>query len=186
SEAWKELVEQANNDSLSIKTVPDGVGASDHTSFYNKNIPVLHYFTDTHADYHRPSDDPQYINYQGEVRVLKHLQRVVTAIDTLSEAIGFTEAPVTRERDVTLEGPTLGVTPDYGFDGHGMRITSATKGDPAAKAGLQGKDIIISLAGKEVTDIYKYMEILNTLSEDQKTTVTVSRGETEHTFDITL
>ena len=57
---WEEILLVANTDSLKIQLVKDGTGASDHTSFYYKNIPVLHYFTDTHSDYHRPSDDVEH------------------------------------------------------------------------------------------------------------------------------
>ncbi len=187
SDGWSSVIEQANTDSLAIDTVPDGTGASDHTSFYNKQMPVLHYFTDTHSDYHRPSDDTDYINFDGEDRVLEHVKRVVQTLDTLdSEQLAYTEAPVTQNRNVTMSGVTLGVTPDYGFDGTGMRITGVRGGGPADNAGLQSGDVIIRLAGKELKDIYAYMEVLNDLEEGQQTTVTVIRNGQEQTFDIEL
>lgn len=187
SDRWETLITQANADSLTIKTVPDGTGASDHTSFYNKQIPVLHYFTDTHADYHRPSDDTEYINFEGEDQVLEHLRRLISAMDTLDEGqLTYTQAPVTQDRNVMIEGPTLGVTPDYSFDGTGMRITGVRSDGPAEKAGLQNGDIIIRLNGKDLKDIYAYMDALNTLEEGETTTVTVNRDGTEQTFDITL
>ncbi len=62
SDKWEAIMDSANTGGLDLNLVEDGTGASDHTSFYYKNIPVLHYFTDTHADYHRPSDDTEYIN----------------------------------------------------------------------------------------------------------------------------
>lgn len=187
SDGWSDLITKANTDSLSIKTVPDGTGASDHTSFYNKQIPVLHYFTDTHADYHRPSDDTAYINSKGEDRVLEHLKCVILSIDTLKAGqLTYTEAPVTQDRNVTLDGPTMGVTPDYGFDGKGMRITGVRADGPADKAGLQSGDIIIRLNKQELEDIYEYMDVLNTLKKGQSTTVTVRRNGSEQTFDITF
>ena len=187
SDGWDQLITGANSDSLTIKTVPDGTGASDHTSFYNKQIPVLHYFTDTHADYHRPSDDAEYINGEGEDRVLEHLRRLIASIDTLAAGqLAYTEAPVTQQRDVTMKGPTMGVTPDYGFEGKGMRITGVRANGPAGNAGLQGGDIIIRLKDKNLADIYAYMDVLNTLEEGQSTTVTVLRNGSEQTFDITF
>lgn len=185
SPGWNDMIEAANTDSLTINTIPDGTGASDHTSFYNKEIPVLHYFTDTHADYHRPSDDTEYINAEGQDRVLEHMKRVLSSLDTLSnEKLAYSEAPVTQRRDVTMSGVTMGVTPDYGFSGEGMRITGVSNGGPADRAGLQDGDIIISLAGTTLKDIYAYMEVLNTLEEGQQTTVTVLRNDEEQTFDI--
>jgi len=187
SDGWNPIIQQSNTDSLAIKTVPDGTGASDHTSFYNKKIPVLHYFTDTHADYHRPSDDSEYINSDGEDLVLEHLRRVINTIDMLApNQLSYTEAPVTQQRNMTLEGPTMGVTPDYGFNGKGMRITGVRAGGPANKAGLHNGDIIIRLNGKNLEDIYEYMDVLNTLEEGQKTTVTIMRDGKEQTFDITF
>jgi hypothetical protein len=187
SKNWDTLITKVNSDSLSIKTVPDGTGASDHTSFYNKQIPVLHYFTDTHADYHRPSDDAEYINFEGQDKVLEHLKRLIITIDTLDAGqLTYTQAPVTQDRNVVMEGPTLGVTPDYGFEGGGMRITGVRSGGPADEAGLESGDIIVQLNGKELKDIYEYMDVLNTLNEGEQTTVTVQRNDAEQTFTITL
>lgn len=185
SPGWDTLIKKANSDSLTINTIPDGTGASDHTSFYNKEIPVLHYFTDTHADYHRPSDDTEYINAEGEDKVLEHVKRVVSSLDTLpKEQLAYSEAPATQKRDVTMSGVTMGVTPDYGFRGEGMRITGVSGGGPADRAGLKSGDIIIRLADTALKDIYAYMKVLNTLEEGQQTTVTVLRDDEEQTFDI--
>lgn len=185
SEGWSPLIRKSNTDSLDIDTIPDGTGASDHTSFYNKQIPVLHYFTDTHADYHRPSDDAEYINEEGQDKVLEHLKNLIIGLDSLSnEELVYTEAPVTQNRNVTLSGVTMGVTPDYGFSGKGMRITGVRGGGPADRAGLKSGDIIIKIAGNELKDIYAYMEELNDFDEGQQTTVTVIRNGNEKTFDI--
>lgn len=186
SNLWDEVVSEANIDSLDIELVPDGTGASDHTSFYNRQIPVLHYFTNTHADYHRPSDDPQYINYQGEDEVLEHLRRLLQELDSLeSDQLAFTEVPADeQQQQMEIGGVTLGVTPDYGFDGPGMRITGVSSGGPAESANLQRGDIIIQLDGQTTNDIYEYMEVLNSLEEGDTSTVTVNRGGQEITFDI--
>ncbi len=187
TDRWSDIITQANTDSLTIQTQPDGTGASDHTSFYNKQIPVLHYFTDTHADYHRPSDDASYINFEGTDTVVEHVRRLVQAVDTLAQnQLAFTEAPGSPQRNMTLDGPTMGVTPDYGFDGTGMRITGVRSDGPAGNAGLQSGDVIIRLNKTEVGDIYDYMEVLNDLSEGQETTVTIVRDGEEQTFNITF
>ena len=187
AEKWEEINTIANIDSLNLDLVEDGTGASDHTSFYYKDIPVLHYFTDTHSDYHRPSDDTDYINFEGEALALQHLIRVVNQLDEFDQAdLAFIEAPGEQRQSMRLEGPTLGVLPDYGYDGEGMKITGTNDGGPAANAGLKGGDIIIGLGGKSLKDIYGYMEALNGLKKGQLTTVTVIRDGKELTMDLQL
>jgi hypothetical protein len=184
---WEDILLVANSDSLDLDLVEDGTGASDHTSFYYKNIPVLHYFTDTHSDYHRPSDDIDYINAEGEALVLQHLVRVIEYLDTIDqEQMAFIEAPGEQRQSMRLEGPTLGVLPDYGYDGKGMKITGTNPGQPAANAGLVSGDIIIGLGGVELADIYGYMGALNTLQKGQLTTITILRDGEEVTMDLQL
>jgi len=184
---WENIVTIANTDSLKLNLVQDGTGASDHTSFYYKEIPVLHYFTYTHADYHRPSDDTEYINAEGEAMALQHLRRVIEYLDGItSDQLVFKEAPGEQQRTMSLEGPTLGVLPDYGYDGKGMKITGVTKGRSAELAGVRGGDVIIGLAGENLEDIYGYMGMLNKLKKGQLTTITVIRDGKEMTMDLQL
>lgn len=187
STRWAAILDSANTDGLNLDLVEDGTGASDHTSFYYQNIPVLHYFTDTHADYHRPSDDTQYINTKGTALALHHLVRTVAQLDELTKAdLEFIAAPGQQRQTMTLEGPTLGVLPDYGYEGKGMKITGVTPNRAAANAGVQGGDIIIRIAGEDLADIYAYMSALNKLKKGQLTTITVLRDGKELTFDLQL
>ncbi len=184
---WEEILLVANTDSLKIQLVKDGTGASDHTSFYYKNIPVLHYFTDTHSDYHRPSDDVEYINNEGIAKITEHIVRVIEYLDGIDkEQMAFIEAPGKQRQSMRLEGPTLGVLPDYGYDGTGMKITGVNAEEPAANAGLKAGDIIIKLGGLELDDIYDYMEALNTLEKGESTTITILRNGEEITLELQL
>ena len=187
SGGWPRLIEEANTGSLAVETIPDGTGASDHTSFYNMDIPVLHYFTDTHADYHRPSDDTEHINFEGESQILEHIVRVVEMLNTLPEGqLAYKEAPSAPHSGMRMDGVTLGVTPDYSFKGDGMRITGVRSDGPAGKAGLQNGDVIVKLDGRELQDIYEYMDVLNDLEKGETSTVTVKRDGQELTFELDL
>lgn len=187
TDRWEQLLRQANVDSLDLDLVPDGTGASDHTSFYYQNIPVLHYFTDTHADYHRPSDDTEWINAEGQAQLLEHVARVIKQLDVLDKPeMEFTEAPGQQRQSMQMSGPTLGVLPDYGFDGEGFRITGVSGDGPAKKAGLQGGDIIIRIGDMEVADIYAYMGALNELEKGDVVNVTVLRDGEEMVFEVGL
>lgn len=187
AENWTDIMNTANTDSLDLNLVKDGTGSSDHTSFYYKNIPVLHYFTDTHSDYHRPSDDVDYINAEGEALALKHLVRVVEQLDALDQdQLVFTEAPSEQRQSMRLDGPTLGVLPDYGYDGKGMKITGTNAGGAAENAGLKGGDVIVAIGDMELEDIYGYMGALNKLKKGQLTTITVLRDGDRLTMDLQL
>lgn len=184
---WKDILWVANTDSLKINLVEDGTGASDHTSFYYKNIPVLHYFTDTHADYHRPSDDVEYINNEGIAKTIEHIARVIEYLDGVDkEQMAFIKAPGKQRQSMRLNGPTLGVLPDYGYDGRGMKITGVNAEEPAANAGLKAGDVIIELGGLELNDIYDYMGALNTLEKGEITTITILRKDEEMRLELKL
>lgn len=187
AESWESILIEANVDSLELDLVPDGTGSSDHTSFYYQDIPVLHYFTDTHADYHRPSDDAEWINAEGQSKLLEHVARVIEQLDKMDkEKLAFVEAPGEQRQSMQMEGPTLGVLPDYGYDGEGFRITGVSNGGAAEKAGLKAGDIIIEINGIEIEDIYGYMGALNELEAGQNTTVTVIRDGEEVVFGLEL
>ncbi len=182
---WEEILTIANTDSLDLNIVTDGTGASDHTSFYYKDIPVLHYFTDTHSDYHRPSDDVEYINYEGIQDAMNHLARVIKYLDTVDkDQMVFIESPGQQRQSMRLEGPTLGVLPDYGYDGKGMKITGTSSGGAGDIAGLQSGDVIIGIGEIMFEDIYGYMGALNAHEKGQKTTITIIRDGEEMTLDL--
>ncbi|MDZ7807404.1 MAG: M28 family peptidase [Gracilimonas sp.] len=187
TDSWESILTEANTDSLDMDLVPDGTGASDHTSFYYKNMPVLHYFTDTHADYHRPSDDAEWINAEGQAKLLNHVVRVVQTLDTLDKAdLQFVEAPGEQRQSMRMDGPTLGVLPDYGYDGEGFRITGVSGGGSAQEGGLKGGDVIIKIGEMAIDDIYAYMGALNELETGTTIPVTIIRDGEEMVFELSL
>lgn len=177
---WDEMLEQIQADSLSITKTPSGSGSSDHTPFYEKGIPVLHYYSGTHEDYHRETDTADKINYRGMTWVLEHVKEVISELDRLHpEEIEFQET--TDPRSVVMGGDsvTLGVIPDYTFDEGGFRIESVRPGNPGEESGLQDGDIIIEMDGQAVGDIYDYMEMLNDFETGDEIGITILRGDEE-------
>lgn len=161
---------------LKTKTSESGVGPSDHTSFYYKNIPVLHFFSGTHSDYHKPSDDAEKINYDGMIRIYSYVAELLRRIEK-SDDLAFTETKAKEDRKVPRWKVSLGVIPDYMFEGKGMRIDGVTEGKPAAKGGLKEGDIVQKLGDVDVTDIYSYMEALSVINKGDKVKVVVLRGK---------
>ena len=81
SPSWPDMINKANTDSLQLVFRESGVGPSDHTSFYLQDLPVLHFFTGQHSDYHKPSDDAEKLNYDGMVKVAEMIERIATSLD---------------------------------------------------------------------------------------------------------
>ncbi len=184
SPVWNEALEKAVPPIITINTTESGVGPSDHTSFYLKDIPVLHFFTGQHEDYHKPSDDIEKINYQGIATVVDIIVSIIKELDDDGE-LAFT-----KTKDETSDTPrfkvTLGVMPDYMFDGKGMRIDGVTEGKPASNAGIKAGDIVIKMGGVEVIDMMSYMKGLSKFEKGDKTKVTINRDGKEKTFKVTF
>jgi Peptidase family M28/PDZ domain len=148
---------------LHVRGIGDGFGPSDHSSFFARNIPVLHFFTNLHEDYHRATDDANRINAAGEVRVIALAERVIRALDERNDRLTFVRsvapAPVAGGR--TGSSVYLGSIPDMSApDVKGLRLAGVRAGSPADSAGLKAGDIVLELGGKEVTDLQSYSDAL--------------------------
>jgi hypothetical protein len=173
SSVWVPLI-AATKSSFSIKQDSSGIGPSDQTSFYLKDIPVLHFFTGQHTDYHKPSDDIEKINIKGEVKVLKYIAQLIEA--TLNQPkLDFlkTKSPDTGKSSFKV---TLGVMPDYAYEGEGMRIDGVTDGKPAAKAGIKKGDVVVQMGDEPTKDVQAYMKVLSKFKKGDTTSVKVKRG----------
>ena len=185
SPIWQETIEKANvKDAFKLKVNESGVGPSDHTSFYLQDIPVLHFFTGQHVDYHKPSDDFEKLNYDGMLQISDYIYSIISEVNA-HEKIAFTKT-VNESDDTPRFKVTLGVIPDYLFDGTGLRIDGISENRPAQKAGLQKGDIVIQLGAHEVTDMKTYMRALSKFENGNKTTVKVNRNGETVEADITF
>ncbi len=183
SPVWPRLLKSSNIFGLDITSGESGIGPSDHTSFYLEDIPVLHFFTGAHEDYHKPSDDIHLINPEGISRIGALVIELITQMDAETK-IPFTKTKDPDPSSTPKMEVTLGILPDYLYDGNGMRIEGVREGKPAQLAGLVKGDIIIKMAGKVIKDIYAYMEVLGTFHKGDKTNVIVLRDGNEMQFDI--
>ena len=169
---------------IKVKMDSSGIGPSDQTSFYLKDIPVLHFFTGQHSDYHKPSDDAEKINYEGEKTVLEYIVNVISEIEKRPKLKFIpTRNPDTGKKSFKV---TMGVMPDYAFEGNGMRIDGVTEGKPAFKAGLKKGDVIIRLGKNNVANVQDYMKALNQCSRGQQVIVKVLRDGAEQEMSVTF
>ncbi len=160
---------------IHVKQDSSGMDASDHTSFYLKDIPVLFAFTGQHDDYHKAGDDIEKINFEGEVMVLDYLAKAIQVLDNQPKQV----FQLTKNNQQKSGGfkVTMGVMPDYVFEGTGMRIDGVTNGKPAEKAGLMKGDVVTKLGEDDVKDVMGYMKALGKYKKGDATTVTIKRGE---------
>lgn len=170
---WPQVLNAANS-YFKLVLKESGVGPSDHTSFYLQDIPVLHFFTGQHEDYHKPTDDADKLNYEGMQLITDYIYEVVKELDD-SPKLTFKKTKNESE-EVPRFKVALGVVPDYLFDGKGMRIDGISEDKPAQKAGLQKGDIIIQLGDSTVVDMMSYMRALSSFEEGNSTRVIVDRN----------
>jgi len=185
SDVWTKTLYNVNEDYFSLKLDSTGVGPSDHTSFYLKDVPVLHFFTGQHSDYHKSTDDAEKINWQGTKQVIEFIYDVILAADPL-EKINFYKTK-TVEREAKREYKvTMGIMPDYTADTEGLRIDGVTSERPAEKAGLQSGDIITRVDNMPIKDIYDYMKVLEKHKPNDTVSVEFIRGNTKMTVSLTF
>ena len=171
SPIFKQVLKSHNNNFKLIQQ-ESGVGPSDHTSFYLADIPVLHFFTGQHEDYHKPGDDFEKLNYQGMETISNYLFNIISDLNDNGK-LAFRKTK--NESNLVRFKVGLGVVPDYMFDGAGMRIDGISEDKPAKKAGLVKGDIVIQLGDSIVTDMMSYMRALSVFKKGDKTNVIVDR-----------
>lgn len=182
------LLALINSDYLfKISETKGGTGASDHSSFYSAGVPVLFFTTGVHQQYHTPEDDPSLINYEGTSKVASYINELAYEFASGRFIPQYTYVEGEAEPVRTSFKVTLGVVPDFTYEvGDGFRIGAISSGKAADIAGLLAGDIIISMGGKPVKNIYEYMARLGELKAGQKTEIVVKREGKTINFTVEL
>jgi hypothetical protein len=186
---WEGILSRSNSGGIPLALRPDGYGPSDHTSFYARDIPVLHFFTNTHADYHRPSDNWDRVDVEGMRRIAGLVEAVTREVagrqTTLALVRGVGQQPQAGGAERGL-GAYLGTIPDYTPVERGMRIGGVRGGSPAEQAGLREGDILLRIEDHEIGDIYAFTDALRSHKPGDRVRVTVLRNGSEQTLTATL
>jgi len=205
ADEWTEVLERAEAqvaDPVPYATSPDGEGPSDHAAFFRAGMPVLHFFTNTHEDYHRPSDDTETIDGEGLERVVEFVSAVAMDVagtpDTEIAQITFAETaaanphagaqagPISSSSSSSGYGPYLGTIPDMTPIDFGVRLGGVREGSPAEQGGLQAGDVIVEFGGQETGDLYAYTYALRAHEPGDEVEVVVLRDEERVTLKVTL
>jgi hypothetical protein len=185
---WDPLLEKANEGlDIVLNKSAGGFGGSDQTSFYKENIPVLFFFTGAHDDYHKPGDDWDRINIEGETLILEYVRRIA------GELCARDARPVFARSQAAGQGegrPSMsvyvGTVPDFAYPGTGYAVIGTKEGSPAEKAGIMKGDVIVGIDGKEVRNIYDFMSVLSGRKPGETAVFTILRGDEKIPLDVIL
>lgn len=182
SPVWGEVL-NGQGLGLAMKFDSTGSGPSDHASFYRKDIPVLFLFTGSHSDYHKATDDWDKINYDGEKDVVKMIYRVIELADAKGK-LAFAKTNDPQPGGARAFRVSLGVMPDYGFSGTGMRIDGVSPGKLAEKLGLQAGDVLLQLGEYKFVDVKSYSDVLSKFNKGDAAQLLFKRGNEEKRVEV--
>ena len=187
SPSWPALIDELNTPtSFSISKSESGFGASDQQSFYLQKIPVLFFFTGLHADYHKPSDTAEKINYSDHAKVVDFVARCARNIADAAQKPQYQQivsqdtAPAARFR------VSLGSIPDYAAEVEGVMLSGVRPGSPAEKAGLKAGDVIVKFGGKDIRNVQEYTIALADFKPGDEVEIVVKRGSETVTLKAVL
>src|SRR5262249_4327779 len=155
----------------------EGFGPSDHASFYAKKIPVLHFFTGEHPDYHKPTDDWEKINIDGVARVADLMEQMIIATLELPERPAYVEVQGSSKPTRSGDRPYVGTIPEFGNEKPGCAISDVSAGSPAQKAGLKGGDRIVRVGTHDIGNLSDFDTALRFFKAGDEVEFAVIRGE---------
>jgi hypothetical protein len=189
AEEWDEIVVPlCESAQLECKVGGDGFGSSDQSSFFAAGIPVLHFFTGTHSEYHKSSDDTELINAEGGVRVAGLVGDVALVTANRPEPLTYVEAKERQSQRMAFK-VTLGIVPDYAgpSDGSpGLLLSGVRPEGPGGQAGLERGDIIVGMGETEIATIEDYMKVLSSTEPGSSMPVTVVRNGERVTLEVSF
>ena len=188
STLWRKLIEKRNVAAgFDLVLQDDPYLPTDTTAFYPKKVPVLNFFTGSHENYNRPTDDPDTLNYDGMERIATFAHQLIMDVAQSPERPDYVEV-----QRATPEGGSretlrayLGTIPDYTTEIEGVKLSGVRGGSPADKAGLKGGDIIIKFGGQKITNIYDYTYALGAVKIGEPVEVVILRDGKQTTLKAT-
>ncbi len=187
AEGFAEMLESlAKRHKFELKGSASATGPSDHSSFYQKKIPSLHFFSGLHEDYHRPSDDADKVNTDKSVRFLAYIEDVAKSIidDDRRPVYHYVAAPA--QVGASRARVRMGIMPSYADDGKGLGVDAVMENSPAVQGGMKDGDVIVRIGETKVKNIYDYMAALRDKNPGDTVEVEVVRDGKAQTLSVEL
>jgi len=181
SDYWRGAVERRNAPiGLPITIQSDTFLPTDATNFYLRKVPILSAFTGAHEDYHTPRDTADKVNYEGATKIAKLMGLIARGLAMDSEAPKYVKVDPPKNRGARGFRVYLGTVPDYSQgDIKGVKLSGVSDKGPAGKAGVEGGDVIVGLAGRKILNIYDYTDAMAALKVGKETEIVVQRDGKE-------
>ena len=167
----------------------DGYGPSDHTPFYAAGVPVLHFFTGAHTDYHKPSDRAERINAAGLAQVALITSEIAAEVSQGDGRITYRNVPAPAPMgDVRSFNASLGTVPDYAPPPgtRGVLLAGVRPGGAAEQGGLKRGDVLLRLGTHDIGSVEDLMYTLNASKPGETVTATVLRDGKEVKLQVTF
>lgn len=187
STVWPTEIERRNAPvGLPVVLQRDSFLPTDSTSFFTHGVPAMSAFTGSHEEYHTPRDTPETLNYDGAARIARLMALIARSLASAPSTPDYiSQSQLAVDRPRAGLRAYLGTIPDYSADVKGVKISGASAGAPAERAGLKGGDIIVELAGKKIENIYDYTFAIEALKIGKPVTIAVQRGNQRLEMQIT-
>lgn len=195
---WPALIDRsAAAQQLAIARRAGGYGPSDHATFFEHGIPVLHFFTGFHPQYHRPDDDAARLNIAG-------MRKIAAMVRDITVDLAQADAPPTRtgsqgafdlselvgdgeslDLGLSSRKPRLGVVLEPA-EGGGVTVTRLIRQTPAERQGIRPGDVLRAVNGAEVNSAADVIEALKTHESGQNALIRLVRRGLEMELEIAL
>ena len=187
SSVWRRLLEKRNVAAgFNLVLQEDPYLPTDVTAFYPKRVPVLSFFTGSHEDYHRPSDQAEKINYEGIERIARLARGMILDLARSPDRPDYLTVARSDAGGGGRENlrAYLGTIPDYTTEVAGVKLSGVRAQGPADKAGLKGGDVIVEFAGQKIANIYDYTYAMDAAKIGQPVQLVVLRDGKRVTLSV--
>jgi hypothetical protein len=190
AQEWQGLLDSVNATAhLDLRASGDGWGPSDHAAFTPKHIPVMHFFTDLHEDYHRPGDDAEKINADGIVQVADLGADLARRLAYRDARLTYLDVPPPAPPVASASGrprPSLGTIPDMSDEPGGVRLSGVRTGSPADSAGMHEGDVLIGIGEHDIANLQDFQNALMAHAAGDRVELRWRRGDQVMRFTVVL